>query len=223
MLGQFSGNESAGKQLAGMLDKIKHDDSGAEYHLDILLAAEKLGTADVTARLARFYSRNDNGKPAFDYQFALQGGDAEQGRKVFFERSDLSCVRCHTIGGSGGNVGPNLSGIGLAKSRQYLLDSIVHPNKEIAEGFSERIYLLDDGQVVSGIVQSEDDDSIALLDKDGVAIRIAKEAIDQQKVGQSSMPTDLIEKISLSDLRDLIEYLAAQKAKEPQAVGTHGH
>ena len=44
-------------------------------------------------------------------------------------------MRCHKIAGRGGDVGPDLSKIGGEKTRAYLLESIVLPNKAIAKNF----------------------------------------------------------------------------------------
>ena len=39
------------------------------------------------------------------------------------------CRHCHTIGNSGGRVGPNLSGIGLTKAAAEIRRQIVHGGK----------------------------------------------------------------------------------------------
>ena len=42
---------------------------------------------------------------------------------------------------------------------------------------------------------------------------VPKEAIDERKRGPSAMPNDLAKKLTKTDLRDLIEFLANLKAK----------
>ena len=61
-------------------------------------------------------------------------------------------MRCHTVRGRGGDVGPDLSSIGF-KPREYILESIVNPNKQIAKGFETAILQMDDGKVHAGIIK----------------------------------------------------------------------
>jgi quinoprotein glucose dehydrogenase len=75
--------------------------------------------------------------PSIGYQLALAGGDAERGRKVFFEKTALSCVRCHKVKDYGGEVGPDLTKIGADKKRDYLLESLVEP-REVSPRRHER-------------------------------------------------------------------------------------
>jgi hypothetical protein len=44
---------------------------------------------------------------------------------------------------------------------------------------------------------------------EGQVIAIAKSDIDERSRGPSAMPSDLTQKLSRSDVRDLVEYLAA--------------
>jgi len=74
------------------------------------------------------------------YRVALEGGDVAAGRKLFFEDATASCQRCHHIPGDSSEempaeVGPALDGIGLARTREQLLKSMVAPASEIAPGF----------------------------------------------------------------------------------------
>ena len=48
---------------------------------------------------------------------------------------DLGCVNCHAIGGAGGQVGPDLVSIGASAPVDYLVESILQPNKAIKEGY----------------------------------------------------------------------------------------
>src|SRR5690606_4231809 len=101
------------------------------------------------------------------YRIALRGGNADEGRKVFFERADTACIRCHKVAGrigegGGGEVGPELTHIGAQKDREYLLESIVFPNKHIAEGFENLLVTTKDGTTVAGTVKSETDAELVL-------------------------------------------------------------
>ena len=46
-----------------------------------------------------------------------------------------ACSRCHAAGGQGGSIGPALDGIASRKSEDYIRESLVEPQANIAEGF----------------------------------------------------------------------------------------
>jgi quinoprotein glucose dehydrogenase len=146
-------------------------------------------------------------QPTEFYAECAEGGDIAAGRLLFFTRSSLSCVRCHKIGQTGGEVGPNLSEIGKQKTSEYLLEAIVAPNAKIADGFKTIVVQDEDGSVYSGIVKKEDDEELSLLDAQGNFISIPVDSITGRREGLSSMPVDLIKYLSLRELRDLVAYL----------------
>jgi quinoprotein glucose dehydrogenase len=117
-------------------------------------------------------------------------------------------LRCHKINGTGGEVGPDLTGIGKKQKRDYLLESLVDPNKQIAKGYETTVITLNNGLVKSGILKSEDAKEVRLMNADGQIITIAKSQIDDRSRGPSAMPSDLVQKLSRSEIRDLVEYLA---------------
>ncbi len=221
LLGEMASHAPMTPSMLALLKDIESNSIDKKLKLDVLLAAQKFESPQVRTALQRY--QNAQTDIQIPYEFALHGGNSSQGKKVFFERTELSCLRCHTVGASGGNVGPELSGIGLVKNREYILEAIVDPNKTIADGFNELIVLTDEGTMVTGIKKAEDEDSITLLDKDGLSIRVAKETIEDEKIGQSSMPEDLIKKISMRELRDLVEYLAQQKSTSKTERKPAGH
>jgi cytochrome c oxidase subunit II len=61
-------------------------------------------------------------------------GDAAAGKKVF---ADTGCGSCHTFApaGASGMIGPNLDEVLKGKSADFIKESIVNPNAEIAPGF----------------------------------------------------------------------------------------
>jgi mono/diheme cytochrome c family protein len=68
----------------------------------------------------------------------LEGGDAEAGAAVF---DATGCGSCHTFeaAGSTAEIGPNLDDALQGQDAQFIYTSIVDPNAEVAEGFSEGI------------------------------------------------------------------------------------
>lgn len=142
---------------------------------------------------------------------ALRGGDPAAGRKLFFGKTELSCVRCHKVDRSGGEVGPDLTSIGKQPDRRYLLESICLPNARIAEGFETAVIADASGQVVTGVVKTENDEEVVLIQADGEQVPVFKDEIVARKKGQSSMPADLVEQMTQRELRDWVAYLATLK------------
>ena len=180
-------------------------------------AVEKKGTDDLKKKIAKIVSDRDKKRstePKLAYADCIEGGNVEMGRELFFTRSNLSCVRCHKVGSVGGEVGPVLSELGKQKDRSYLLEAIVAPNTAIAQGFDTTIILTDDDETISGVLKSEDDKMLRVMDAQGVIIEVAKDTIVTRKKGQSSMPADLMKYLTRRELRDLVAYLASLDGSE---------
>ena len=71
-----------------------------------------------------------------DHFWALAGGNAVRGQKVFTEHPAAQCLRCHQRDGNGGVSGPGLDGLRDRRDRRHILQSIVDPSAEITEGYS---------------------------------------------------------------------------------------
>lgn len=173
-------------KLAGMALEI--DRFRPEVRLDLLQAAGK---------------RRDDGA------LLLIGGNATNGKRIFEERVDLTCTRCHALKGVGGTVGPALDGIGKRFDRQYLLESITHPNKAIAKGFETATISLNDGASVVGTVLKETADSIEVNSPEDGKVTVQKRDIKARQAALSAMPEGLATVMTPVELRDLVEYLAS--------------
>jgi quinoprotein glucose dehydrogenase len=196
--------------LTKALDQLLAGDTPAEAALDVVEAANKRADGTIERKLKEYQAAKDE-SPLAVYRETLQGGSAERGRRLFLERTQLSCVRCHKVGDAGGDVGPVLSKIGGEKTREYLLESIITPSKAIAKGFDTVIVATDDGKVQSGIVKQETDRELHLMTAEGKLLVIAKGTIEERSVGKSSMPEDLVKHLTKFELRDLVEFLATLK------------
>ncbi len=158
-------------------------------------------------------------KPVAYFADSIEGGDVAAGKLLFFTKSSLSCVRCHKVGSTGGEVGPNLSEIGTKKTNEYLLEAIVAPNANIAEGFKTIIVQDEDGGIFSGILKSEDSENLVLLDAQGALQTIPVDTITGRREGQSSMPIDLVKYLTRRELRDVVAYLKSLDGSPAATTG----
>jgi len=179
------------------------------------LQLELLEVAARRPALKPWLEQHDSARKADDplglYRESLEGGDAEAGRRIFFERADVQCVRCHGVGDQGGQVGPPLTKIGVDKTREYLLEAILLPNKQIADGWGQVAVQLQNESVEVGRVAKESPGFLMLVLADGSRKAIAKDDIKARKAALSAMPEDIAKQLSKRDLRDLVAYLASLK------------
>ena len=175
--------------------------------LELLEAAAK--RPSLKTRLAAFDAARKADDPLSPYRESLEGGDGEAGRRLFFERAELQCVRCHGVGDQGGQVGPPLTKIGGEKTREYLLEAILFPNRQIAEGWGQVAVQLQNDSIEIGRVAKESDGFLMLVLSDGTRKAIAKSDIKARKAALSAMPEELAKNLSKRDLRDLVAYLSS--------------
>ena len=141
-------------------------------------------------------------------------GDASKGAALFQNAQGLGCIKCHTINGKGGNVGPDLSAVATKYNRAQLIESVLYPSKQIAPGYEQTQIRTKDGNVQSGVVRNETDKEIALYDSSANKIVVRKADIDVRKISPVSiMPEGLQAGLTHQQFADLISYL--QSLKEP--------
>ncbi len=141
----------------------------------------------------------------------LSGGDAAAGKTIFREHPVAACLRCYAIGGAGGTVGPDLAGIATRQKREYLLESMLFPNKQIAAGFETTIVTLRSGANHAGIVKSESETDLVLNSPEDGILKLKKAEIQKRERGLSAMPEGLDKLLTPQELRNLVEYLATLK------------
>jgi len=202
---------AADEILAGLLDKWLAKKIPAEMQLDLLEASAKRAAPAIKERLKKIEDARDKNDPLAAYRTALAGGDAAEGRKIFFERAEVSCFRCHQVNGEGGEVGPVLTGVGTRQNREYLLESLVLPNKVIAVGFETLLVTMKNGTIYAGLVKSENTDELVLNSPEDGILKIKKNDIKARAKGASAMPEGMVDIISRRDLRNLVEFLASLK------------
>eukprot|EP00913_Durusdinium_trenchii_P023331 g21909.t1 len=134
-------------------------------------------------------------------------GNPDRGEAVF-RRRELNCLKCHSIGGSGGKAGPDLLSIGGSAQVDYLIDSLLLPNKKIKENYQTLVVSTLKGKVFTGIKVRQSDQDLILRDAEDREITIPLKTIDEQTNGKSMMPAGLTEKLTRRELVDLVSFLS---------------
>jgi putative membrane-bound dehydrogenase-like protein len=67
----------------------------------------------------------------------VAAGDSKRGEQIFFKHATAACVLCHAVKGQGSTVGPGLDGIATRKDAKYIEESLLEPNKTLAQGFQQ--------------------------------------------------------------------------------------
>jgi quinoprotein glucose dehydrogenase len=141
------------------------------------------------------------------FQDALAVGDAAAGRKIFFEKPEANCAKCHKVGGQGGDQGPALDGVGARRSREFILEAVLYPNLHVVTNYETVIVLLKNGTACSGMLKSEDATNLVVNTPEDGLVTISKGDIQLRQKGLSPMPEGLGQILSRRDLRDLVEYV----------------
>ncbi len=188
----------------------------ADTALNVLEAGGAWIQPELATELADYQSKLEAENLLGKWQLALEGGDVTSG-SVVFNKTQLSCVRCHRVDRIGGEVGPVLTIVGKERDRRYLLESICLPDAQIAKGFETVVLADDSGQVFTGIIRAETDDYVEVIAADGSVKQIDQGSIVGRKRGKSAMPEDLTKYMTMRELRDLIAYLASLQV-DPRAA-----
>ena len=147
--------------------------------------------------------------------FALKhDGEASRGRKIFGDLSGVACIKCHRVGGEGGDVGPDLTTAGTQFGRFDIAESILYPSKAIREGYQRVEVETRDGETFEGLVKAESNEWLTLRDANGGNIQVSKAEIKDRRNSQFSlMPEGLEAGMTLPDFADLVAYLSSLKGQ----------
>lgn len=197
----------AGKALAALMADFAKVPAPAK--LELLEAAAK--RPEAKEALAKYEASIPKDDLLAKFAATLEGGDATVGKKVFNEHAVAACMRCHKVGGQGGDAGPVLDGIAKTKDRRFLLESIVNVNATIADGFQMVVLTLKDGNVVAGYLKKETDEDLTIQAPSEQPRVVKKADVKQRDTAPSGMLPNLADFLTKRELRDIIEYCATLK------------
>jgi putative heme-binding domain-containing protein len=182
-----------------------------EIRLDLMEAVTATQNEQLIAKLDAL--KVNSGSPMDEFMDALYGGDIQAGSNVFLRNQAAECIRCHNVGGQGGEVGPSLKGIGAKLTREQILQALIEPSARIAPGYGIVSVKLTDGQEATGTLLLENEHEIQLKTAEAAEpLRIALNRIKSRENYPSGMPP-MGTLLSKREIRDVVEYLSSLKTK----------
>jgi cytochrome c oxidase cbb3-type subunit 3 len=153
-------------------------------------------------------------------------GDARLGAQLYAGKG--ACASCHTLGGRGGALGPDLTDIGLRRGASHLRTALVQPEAAVprayspyrpdvslAQNFLQVRVVTAAGLEVTGVRVNEDTFSIQLRDATNRVHSFWKAELRQlhKDWGRSPMPS-YAAAFSPAELDDLVAFLVAQRGDD---------
>ena len=137
-------------------------------------------------------------------------GDAGRGRALVEGKGQ--CLTCHSVGGAGSRVGPNLTDIGAVRRATDLERSLLEPDAEIrAENRPVRV-VTRAGTTISGRLLNQDTFTLQLLDGERLVSLSKSDLREYTLLANSPMPS-YRDKLSRQELADVVSYLASLRGR----------
>jgi putative membrane-bound dehydrogenase-like protein len=175
-----------------------------QAHSDKTIAerAKKLFVVQTSAELEAKLER---------YQAALKlKGDVKAGRIIFEQR----CAQCHKVYDLGYGLGPDLATM-ANRGEESILVNVIDPNREINPQYVNFNIETKNGDLLTGVVDSETSTSVTLVRAGGLKDTILRSNIvDIYSSDLSIMPVGLDDGLSEQDMADLIAFLMESNKKE---------
>jgi putative heme-binding domain-containing protein len=139
-------------------------------------------------------------------------GNAENGQRLF----RVHCASCHRVNATGGRLGPDLSRIGVARSRDAVVRRIRGAVEGSRPGYEPVTVTQPNGETIQGVKKNEDLFSVQIMDTreriQGYEKDKMKEVKDETR---SAMPAFGTDRLSESELDDIVSYLQTLRGFDP--------
>ncbi len=147
-----------------------------------------------------------------DIKPLLEGGlhnrNFVQGKNMF---NATVCLSCHTMRGSGGVSGPDLTQLGTRFSAEDMMIAMIDPSQAVSDQYASDILHLKNGQTVVGRIIDEDEQNYKISQNPfspDVLREVPVDQVTDRKLSTvSAMPPGMINRLNEEELKDLLAYL----------------
>jgi putative heme-binding domain-containing protein len=140
----------------------------------------------------------------------LANRDFENGKNMF---DATLCSSCHSMRGTGGAIGPDLTQVGSRFSPKDILEHTLDPNKEISDQYAATVFTMKDGSSIVGRLINEENGKYFVSQNPFTpqSLReISKADVVSTKLSKVSlMLPGLLGRLNDEEIKDIIAYLVA--------------
>jgi cytochrome c oxidase cbb3-type subunit 3 len=139
-------------------------------------------------------------------------GNAENGERIF----RANCASCHRVDNRGGRLGPDLSRIGNARSREVLVRRIRGAIEDSRPGYEPVTLTTPSGQQIQAVKKNEDLVSVQVMDsRERIQGYLREDMREVKNETRSAMPPFGTDRLSESQLDDVVRYLQTLRGFDP--------
>ncbi|MGA8311126.1 MAG: c-type cytochrome [Terriglobales bacterium] len=170
---------------------------------------------------------NLNLESILDYLRSLQAkneirsdaGDPVHGQQIFFGKG--GCANCHAMHGKGLFLSTDLSDFAYDHNANDIRVAIANPQEQQVPPQTLARVMTNSGQQFAGVIRNESNSSLQMQDTDGRFYLFMKSDLRSvQRSPSPSMPGDYQQKLSASEIEDLVSYIVRQSPQATDAQST---
>ncbi|MFM7103666.1 MAG: c-type cytochrome, partial [Verrucomicrobiota bacterium] len=139
------------------------------------------------------------------------GRNFQRGHDLF---GAVGCFNCHRYENEGGAVGPDLTGVAGRFNPRDLLESIIHPSKEVSDQYAPIVITRKGGDSVIGRVANLNEETIQVMEDmsapgDFTSVK-RSDIVSIEPSRVSPMPEGLLNTLKEDEILDLMAYLLSR-------------
>jgi putative heme-binding domain-containing protein len=134
-------------------------------------------------------------------------GNVAQGEAIYNGKGQ--CSSCHTIGGRGGLIGPDLTNLAARSTVRRIREALTVAKPHPPGGYRPVTVNLKDGSTIRGVLKNENNFSFQILGTDDQLHLLSSDEIERlDRDSASLMPSDYDKRLTGEELADLVAYLS---------------